>query len=125
MLPGTRFTKTWRVKNVGACTWTPAYQIVFYGGEQMGAPASSSLQQDVAPGQSIDISVAMIAPRAAGAYIGYWMLQNANRVLFDQTLWLEIVVSDAGPTPTVTPTGTPDYKLTFIPGVAPSLAAAP
>lgn len=125
MLPGTIFTKTWRVMNFGSCTWTQSYQVTFSGGEQMGALASSSLQQNVASGQSIDISVRMIAPRAPGIYLSYWMLKNANGALFDEPLLLEIIVSDAGSTLTVTPTSTPDFTLTFVPGVVPSLITAP
>jgi len=34
--PGATFTKTWRVRNVGACTWTAAYAIVYDHGETTG-----------------------------------------------------------------------------------------
>ena len=34
--PGATFIKTWRVRNVGACTWTAAYAIVYDHGETTG-----------------------------------------------------------------------------------------
>ena len=36
--PGTAFTKTWRLKNIGTCTWTTAYHLVWVGGDTLGAP---------------------------------------------------------------------------------------
>jgi hypothetical protein len=65
MLPGTTFTKTWRVMNVGTCAWTTSYQIVFFRGEQLGAPVSQQLSQTVAVRQSVDISVC--APSTAAS----------------------------------------------------------
>ena len=34
--PGFVFKKTWRLKNIGTCTWTKSYKLVFVGGAQMG-----------------------------------------------------------------------------------------
>ncbi len=97
--PGTTFKKTWRIKNIGTCTWTTSYALVFESGERMGAPASLNLPSSVAPGQTVDISVDMIAPSAAGHYIGYWKFKNAAGVLFgigstaNKSFWVEINVS--------------------------------
>ena len=60
--PNTPFVKTWRLKNVGACTWTTSYAAVFDSGTQMGAPASVNLTQNVPPGSTVDISINMTAP---------------------------------------------------------------
>ncbi|MBI3739709.1 MAG: hypothetical protein HY258_11730, partial [Chloroflexi bacterium] len=30
--PSTSFTKTWRLKNIGTCSWTPSYAVVFFSG---------------------------------------------------------------------------------------------
>ncbi|NUQ84841.1 MAG: hypothetical protein HUU11_09020, partial [Anaerolineales bacterium] len=53
--PGATFKKTWRLKNIGTCTWTTSYSLVFDSGAQMGAPASVSFPANVAPGQTIDV----------------------------------------------------------------------
>jgi len=109
MQPGQAFTKIWRLQNVGSCTWTRAYAVTFFSGDQMGAPASVPLPGDVAPGQSVDIAVDMIAPSRPGKYQGNWKLRNASNVLFgigpngSAPFWVRIVVVQP---PTATPTST-------------------
>ena len=76
------FTKTWRLKNRGNCTWTTSYALVFSKGDQMGGPASIALPHEVKPGQVVDISIPLTAPKPAGNYRGYWMLRNSSGVLF-------------------------------------------
>jgi hypothetical protein len=80
--PNTAFTKTWRLKNVGACTWTTSYAAVFDSGSQLGAPAAVSLTQNVPPGGTVDISIPMTAPATNGTYRGDWKLRNASGVIF-------------------------------------------
>jgi len=82
LAPGTAFTKTWRLQNVGTCAWTPSYAIVFMSGDAMNGPASQALTGNVNPGQSVDISVNLVAPSTPGHYRGYWKLRNAAGVLF-------------------------------------------
>src|SRR6187455_1853414 len=52
--PGATFTKTWRLKNIGTCTWTTAYSMVFDSGEKMGSTVSVNFQASVPPGGTID-----------------------------------------------------------------------
>ncbi|MBA4379445.1 MAG: hypothetical protein C0393_01940, partial [Anaerolinea sp.] len=66
--PSTAFTKTWRLKNIGTCTWTTAYALVFSSGSAMGGPAVINLLGSVAPGQMVDIPVNLTAPATAGNY---------------------------------------------------------
>lgn len=84
MNPGERFTKTWRLKNIGTCTWNSSYAVVFFSGEQMGGPAVQALPGNVNPGQTVDISVNLTAPLSSGSYTGYWKLRNAAGVTFAQ-----------------------------------------
>ncbi|MEW6568512.1 MAG: NBR1-Ig-like domain-containing protein, partial [Chloroflexota bacterium] len=81
--PGAAFTKTWRLRNNGTCTWTSSYALVFDHGTAMGAPASVSLTPGtVAPGQTVEVSVNLTAPAAPGTYQAFFMLRNASGVLF-------------------------------------------
>lgn len=95
---GATFQKTWRLKNIGTCTWTTGYALVFDSGAQMGAPASLNFPSNVAPGQTVDLTVSMTAPNAAGHYFGYWKLRNANGAIFgigstaNRAFWVEINV---------------------------------
>ncbi len=75
---GEAFTKTWRLQNIGSCTWTKSYDLVFVDGTSLGAPTRIGLPTTVAPGETIDISVLMEAPEKAGTFIGYWKLADAN-----------------------------------------------
>lgn len=108
--PGASFTKTWRLSNVGTSTWTTAYSVVFYGGEQMGGTSPKALSGNVPPGQTVDISIDMVAPDETGKYIGYWILRNSNNQTFgvgpngDQSFYVEINV--VGGANTATPTST-------------------
>jgi hypothetical protein len=80
--PGDTFTKVWRLKNRGTCTWTSDYMLVFTGGEQMGSTTAVRLPGTVAPGQTVDVSVTLTAPDKRGHFVGYWMLRNPSGVLF-------------------------------------------
>lgn len=76
--PGTSFTKTWRFRNAGTCTWS-GYSLVFDSGDQMNG-ASPTAVGTVSPGQEVDISVTLTAPVTAGSYRGYWRIRNASGV---------------------------------------------
>ncbi len=97
--PGATFTKTWRLKNVGTCTWTTSYSMVFDTGAQMGGPNSVPMPKTVAPGDLVDVSVNLTAPNAAGSYRGFWRFQNANGARFglgsagNISWWVDIRVS--------------------------------
>jgi len=76
------FIKTWRLRNIGACTWTPDYQIIFSSGNAMNSQASVPINATVAPNQTVDISLNFISPASSGSYSGYWMLRSANGIVF-------------------------------------------
>ena len=82
--PWTRsFTKTWRLKNVGTCTWTSGYKLVFENGDRMSAPDSKSFTSgSVAPGGTVDVSVDLTAPDDEGTYQGNFRLKESGGVLF-------------------------------------------
>lgn len=97
----TSFTKTWRLKNIGTCSWTTSYALVFVNGDGMSAPSTVNLGGNVNPGETIDVSVNMVSPSQEGHYRGYWKLRNASGVLFGigtqatTSFWVDINV--AGP----------------------------
>jgi hypothetical protein len=102
------------VVNVGTCTWTTDYDIVFFSGELMSASPSLPMSVTVPPNQSVDLSVDMIAPNEAGTFQGNWKLRNADGELFgigpggESPFWVRIkVVGVTTETPTPTPTSTP------------------
>jgi hypothetical protein len=120
MAPGEAFTKVWRVVNAGGCTWTTSYTVVWFSGEQLSAPSSLPVNFSVAPNQTLDISVDMVAPEGAGTYQSNWKLRNANGDLFgigpngESPFWVRIKVVGSGtaaptlPPESGTPTATPE-----------------
>ena len=103
--PGDVFTKTWRIKNTGSCAWTSGYDIVFSGGDAMGAPGAIQITSGtVNPGQSVDVSVDLTAPASEGTYRGNWQLRDPSDVIFgienssSGLFWVEIEVEEAAPT---------------------------
>ena len=96
--PGATFTKTWRLRNVGTCTWTTAYTMFFFDGTQMGSTTSVNLPSNTAPGATVDVSVNMTAPNTTGRYRGFWKFKNAGGVIFGlgtnaRPWWVDINVA--------------------------------
>jgi len=94
------FTKTWKLKNVGTCTWTSGYSLVFDSGDKMGGNDSQQLTNStVGPGQTIDVSVDLKAPGTKGTYKGNWKLKDPNGVIFGLStgpFWVQIKAVAAG-----------------------------
>lgn len=79
---GNAFTKTWKVKNVGTCSWTKDYTIFFKSGNQMQAASSVAFPNVVNPGETVNLSVNMVSPSDKGSYTGSWLLKAANGNVF-------------------------------------------
>jgi Ig-like domain from next to BRCA1 gene len=100
MARGTAFTKTWTLKNTGACTWNASYSLIFVKGDSMGGEPHTLPFTSVAPGEIIQVSVDLQAPLSGDSARGYWMLRNASGVLFglgskgDQTFWVQIKLTN-------------------------------
>ena len=132
IMVGTAFTKTWRFKNVGTCTWTSSYQVVFDHGDQMGGPVTQQLSSgSVPPGATVDFSLDMTAPATAGTYAGYWKFRDSSNVLFGLStgsFWVQIKAVKPTPTPTNTSvafTPTPTATFTLPPPAIATTAAIP
>ncbi len=93
------FVKIWRIKNIGTCSWTTSYALVFTSGDSMSGPSAVALAGTVNPGQYIEVPITFTAPGKDGNYRGYWKLRNASGVLFgigelaDTAFWVDIKVT--------------------------------
>jgi len=95
--PSTRFMKTWRMRNEGTTAWADNTVLAFVGGDQLGAAETVAVPA-TAPGEEVDISVAMVAPTVPGRYVSYWRLCAPEGVRFGHRVWVDIQVSaDAAP----------------------------
>jgi hypothetical protein len=100
---GVRFDKTWRLRNISNYTWTTGYELVFVGGDQMGAPNAVPLPHEVPPGATVDITVPMTAPNAAGTFRGQWQLRSPVCNFFGPIVYVLIQVRPgAGDLPLIT-----------------------
>jgi len=82
MSKGQDFTKTWRIKNSGTCTWDEDYTVVFSSGTNLANKSSYDLPEDVSPGQTVDISIAMQAPDKNGTYTSNWVIRSDSVTTF-------------------------------------------
>ena len=99
--PGASFTKTWRLRNAGACQWS-GYTLVFDSGELMGATSPQTIGS-VASGQEVDLSVNFTAPVSAGSYRSFWRIRNSSGVLIPvlggtdgKSFFVDIKVASSG-----------------------------
>ena len=72
---GEVFTKIWKVRNEGTCTWDSNYSLVFAGGSQMNGASASPLPA-AAPGDIVEIPIELTAPSRGGTYVGNWMFSD-------------------------------------------------
>jgi hypothetical protein len=129
-LPGTAFTKTWRLMNTGSSTWGTDYKFVYIQGDKLGAADEYRINVPVEPGKIYDMNVPMKAPDAAGTYKGYWKIKNPGGATFGPgvtSFSVEIIVAAATATATVPPTATtvPPTATVAAPVVATATTAAP
>lgn len=79
---GNSFTKVWRIKNVGACTWTPEYTMILVWGQPMGAKPPISFPQVVKPGETVDLAIKLTAPYIPACWQSNWKLVDPELVEF-------------------------------------------
>ncbi len=103
--PGQSFTKTWTIKNIGASNWTTNYHLVLIAspeGNTLGSVPHISFSQQIHPGETMLISVTLVAPQTEGIYVAYYSIINeAGEVVAvdgSNLLWVKIKVSKSGQT---------------------------
>ncbi|NLX11732.1 MAG: peptidoglycan DD-metalloendopeptidase family protein [Chloroflexi bacterium] len=90
--PGERFVKTWRVRNSGTTTWDESYGLRFCSDDRMGGPESVTLPHAAAPGETVEVSVPLVAPASPGRHRSTWKLANGQGHIFEYDLYAEIQV---------------------------------
>ncbi len=100
--PGATFMKTWHITNSGTCPWNSTWKWVFVSGDLMGGATVYNFPVPAAPGQTVDVSLALTAPTDAGSYRGYWKLQSPWGALIGDSgsgnpFWVDIVVGSGTP----------------------------
>jgi next to BRCA1 gene 1 protein len=112
--------------------WPIGCKLLCVGGDRLQAPDSVPVPS-VKPGSSIDLSLRMLTPSAAGRYIGYWRLCTDDGTRFGQRMWVDVNVVDPlgggevrvpAPEPIVRQNQVPDVCIpAAVPVVAPTVPA--
>lgn len=113
--PGQAFTKSWRLRNAGTCAWSADFSLTYRSGNTPAAKMGGSnikIGKTVAPGQTIDLSVNLVAPQAPGVYQGFWQMANASNRPFGERIWVGIQLP-APATPVPPPTQAPSPGVSF------------
>ncbi|HEX7542303.1 MAG TPA: NBR1-Ig-like domain-containing protein [Anaerolineales bacterium] len=89
MAPNQVFSKTWRIRNVGTCSWNSSYLLIFDHGDGLGVTAGYTQQLTtgiVNPSQEVDLIVNNLkAPAVPGTYTSYWRIRDPGGVAFGIT----------------------------------------
>jgi hypothetical protein len=109
--PGQPFTKGWRVRNSGTCTWNSTYSFRFVQGAQMGGQ-NQTVSRTVPPGTVYDVYVNLVAPTTPGTYQGWWQFRNDLGQNFGERVYVGITVP-APPPPPPPPTPPPSPGIQF------------
>ena len=103
LAPGEKFTKGWRLKNTGTCTWDASYALVPVGGANLGGQPTHVMGL-VQPGQTYDMYVDLVAPTQPGTYQSFWSMRNGDGEIFGKKVWAGIrVVGEGGTEPPAPP----------------------
>ena len=107
MLPSTRFSQVWTLRNPGPNPWPAGCCVCYIGGDGMldvdpnhpshvtqmyKATKSNAIDRVVEVGEEIDFHVLMRTPERAGKAISYWRLKDATGLPFGHKVWCEINV---------------------------------
>lgn len=75
--PGQLATQIWKITNNSETAWCKDAQLHLGGDDGLQLPASVSVP-DIAPGETVDVEVNLVAPASAGAFSGRWHLNMAG-----------------------------------------------
>jgi hypothetical protein len=119
--PDTGFFKIWSVQNIGSCTWTPSYSLVYYSGFQLGGRSPRYLGGYFQPGEFVQIGIQLYSNPQPNTYQSNWILKDAQGNTFgggssgDQPLLVEIIVPGQSQPYTTSPAVTPPPFYTSTP----------
>ena len=77
------FTKRWRIKNVGSCTWDVGLNAIWVEGELMDADSVVAfITEPVPPNGYAELLITFEGPPEPGTYTSYWMLRASDGTIF-------------------------------------------
>ena len=96
--PGFNFTKTWKIRNTGTCTWDDGYTLVYIAGSEADLdPYNFEFRNSddfVSGGEAIDIALNLTTPCEPGEYEGHWRMRSDSGYFFGTILSVYVKVTD-------------------------------
>ena len=115
---GQTYTKTWRLRNNGTCTWNSGYTLNFASGDRMDSPAAIPLSE-TAPGGELELSIELAAPASDGTFTAFYEIRNpAGKIVpigFLTNIWVKITVGKVVSAPGNTSTAPANPGATNVP----------
>merc|ERR1711991_1026684 len=74
----------------GETEWPANARLEFVGGDRLQGQAVDVVSPP--PGETVDVAVDMIAPRAPGRYCSYWRMKAGDGIRFGHRVWVDILV---------------------------------
>ena len=96
--PGSLFTKTWLLRNIGSCAWTAGYLLEYVSGNVSTIKTTQPFTTvNILPGQTVQISAEITAPETPGSYRADFKLRDASGETFSfrnpaNTFWVDFDV---------------------------------
>jgi hypothetical protein len=109
MEKGEEFTKTWSMRNSGTCDWPEDTVLVRYESD-LGGPESVPVGA-VAVGETVEISIDLVAPEEDGVYDGVWGLKTGDAEIPKAKVTAVIRVGDVAAAPVVAPISGGSFEL--------------
>jgi hypothetical protein len=94
--PGETIDKQWQVENNGSCNWNERYSLRRISGPPLDAPDEQALYP-ARSGTQVVIRILLVAPAEPGTYRSAWQAYNPQGEPFGDPIYVEFLVSTAGP----------------------------
>ncbi|MHC1784731.1 MAG: NBR1-Ig-like domain-containing protein [Anaerolineaceae bacterium] len=82
LAPGQDFDAIWTIKNIGRRDWNDQFYFKYLTGTPEGVLFDHDMLPKVARGDSVTVTVDMIAPQEPGTYTSQWGLVNDDAIVF-------------------------------------------
>ena len=90
-VPNQQFYLTWEIKNTGSTTWSGKYTFAYTDGIHLADQDSYAINQTVAPGGTLTVTMPATAPDSEGTYKTTWTLTNPDGIAFYNIYYYAIV----------------------------------
>lgn len=89
--PNEIIIKSWTFRNNGEDVWPEDAMFIQTNGDDLGG-AAQTIKAPVNPGQEIEVTMELIAPKLPGKYCAFFRFVHGDNYRFGQKVWCDILV---------------------------------